>query len=91
MAPSLRDSVGFVGFADPTLKRGANNRCAYGAGNGPLSKWSAAAQAPLWAANHKASGSAGGYFLRGQIGAGGGFNSAGECTGLPGSKGKIEA
>ena len=29
------------GFANPTLKRGANNRCAYGAGNGPLPAWSA--------------------------------------------------
>jgi hypothetical protein len=25
-----------IGFANPTLKRGANNHCAYGAGNGLL-------------------------------------------------------
>jgi hypothetical protein len=31
MAPSLRDSERFVGFANPTLKRGANKHCAYGA------------------------------------------------------------
>jgi len=29
-APS-RDSGYFIGYAHPTLKRGANNRCAYGA------------------------------------------------------------
>ena len=32
-APSLRDSGWIVGFANPTLKRGANNHCAYGAGS----------------------------------------------------------
>jgi hypothetical protein len=33
LAPSLRDSVpNFVGFLYPTLKRGANKHCAYGAG-----------------------------------------------------------
>jgi len=30
-APSLRDSGILGGFAHPTLKRGANNHCAYGA------------------------------------------------------------
>jgi hypothetical protein len=35
-APSLRDSVSTVGFAYPTLKRGADNHCAYGAGFGLL-------------------------------------------------------
>jgi hypothetical protein len=31
MAPSLRDSGVCGGASNPTLKRGANNRCAYGA------------------------------------------------------------
>jgi hypothetical protein len=53
-APSLRDSVGIIGIANPTLKRGANNHCAYGAGDGPL---------PAWSASTKAYGSAGGYLL----------------------------
>ena len=30
-APSLRDSGGFLGYAHPVLKHGANNHCAYGA------------------------------------------------------------
>jgi len=39
-APSLRDSGCsgcIVGCANPTLKRGANNHCAYGAGDRLLS------------------------------------------------------
>jgi hypothetical protein len=32
-APSRRDSGGIAGITNPALKRGANNRCAYGAGN----------------------------------------------------------
>jgi hypothetical protein len=35
MTPSLRDSGYIVGFFNPTLKRGANNHCAYGAGDRP--------------------------------------------------------
>jgi hypothetical protein len=30
----------FFGFAHPALKRGANNHCAYGAGDEPLPGWS---------------------------------------------------
>ena len=30
-APSLRDSGSIVAFRNPTLKRGANDHCAYGA------------------------------------------------------------
>jgi len=33
-APSLRDSAGIDGIVYPTLKRGANIHCAYGAGRG---------------------------------------------------------
>ncbi len=47
MAPSLRDSGAIIGFANPTLKRGANNHCAYGAGDGLLPAGIASAQAPL--------------------------------------------
>jgi hypothetical protein len=36
---SLWDSVGIVGFAYPTLKLGANDCCAYGAGNGAHATW----------------------------------------------------
>jgi hypothetical protein len=28
-----------IGLANPTLKRGANNHCAYGAGDGLLPAW----------------------------------------------------
>jgi hypothetical protein len=38
-APSLRDSGGIVGLTFPTLKRGANKHCAYGAGDGLLANY----------------------------------------------------
>jgi hypothetical protein len=43
--PGLRSA--FVETAFPTLKRGANEPCAYGAGNELLPAWSASTQAPL--------------------------------------------
>jgi hypothetical protein len=36
-----------VGFTNPTLKRGAYNRCAYGAGAGPQPAWNTSTLALL--------------------------------------------
>jgi len=50
-APSIRGSGRMVGFCLPTLKRGANNRCAYGASEGrlPALRWHQAGDGTGWA------------------------------------------